>query len=73
MGVISHELNLYEVSILFFKIFFKILKYFNIFFKKSPVYSIDFNPFKPNLIALGGNDVLIIDLDKSPAEVFSPG
>ena len=42
-------------------------------FLKTPVYSIDYNPFKPNLIALGGQDVLIIDLDKSPAEVFSPG
>jgi hypothetical protein len=29
-----------------------------------PVYSIDFNPFKPNLIALGGNDVLIMNLEK---------
>jgi hypothetical protein len=37
-----------------------------------PVYSIDFNSFKLNLIALMGNDVLIMNLEKglNQPEIF---
>jgi hypothetical protein len=31
----------------------------------TPIKSVQFNHFKPNLIALGGDDVLIMDISKT--------
>jgi activator of 2-hydroxyglutaryl-CoA dehydratase len=36
---------------------------------EGPVATLEFNPHKPNLIALGGQDVLVVNIEK---DVVSP-
>jgi protein transport protein SEC31 len=42
---------------------------------EGPVTTVEFNPFKPNLVAVGGTEVLVMDIGKDIAQpqIFSPG
>jgi protein transport protein SEC31 len=42
---------------------------------EGPVTTLEFNPFKPNLVAVGGQDVLVLDITKDivQPQIFSPG
>jgi protein transport protein SEC31 len=43
-------------------------------YENCGVYTVEVNPFKPHLFALGGNDVLIMDIEENITnpQIFAP-